>query len=66
VAPGPIEKQILLRVRFAELDRTKALQYGVNFISKGALNTIGAISTSGIAETSHCASTLAKTRCESG
>src|SRR5678816_4495892 len=39
VTPGPIEKQILLRVRFAELDRTKALQYGVNILSKGALNT---------------------------
>jgi pilus assembly protein CpaC len=34
VTPGPIEKQILLRVRFAELDRTKALQYGVNILSK--------------------------------
>ena len=45
VAPGPIEKQILLRVRFAELDRTKALQYGVNILSNGALNTIGGVST---------------------
>ncbi|HSP70563.1 MAG TPA: pilus assembly protein N-terminal domain-containing protein [Bryobacteraceae bacterium] len=45
VIPSPIEKQILLRVKFAELDRTKALQYGVNFLSKGALNTVGAIST---------------------
>jgi pilus assembly protein CpaC len=30
VAAGPIEKQILLRVRFAELDRDKESQYGVN------------------------------------
>jgi pilus assembly protein CpaC len=45
VTPGPIEKQILLRVRFAELDRTKALQYGVNILSKGALNTIGGTTT---------------------
>lgn len=45
VIPNPIEKQILLRVKFAELDRTKALQYGVNFLSRGALNTVGAIST---------------------
>src|SRR6185369_2642446 len=27
VAPGPIEKQILLRVKFAELDRSKAQQF---------------------------------------
>jgi len=45
VAPGAIEKQILLRVKFAELDRTKALQYGVNLLSRGALGTVGAIST---------------------
>ena len=30
----PIEKQVLLRVRFAELDRTKAEQYGVNWFSR--------------------------------
>jgi len=45
VASGPVEKQILLRVKFAELDRTQALQYGVNFVSNGAFNTLGAIST---------------------
>src|SRR6185369_16202843 len=45
VIPNPIEKQILLRVKFAELDRTKALQYGVNILSKGALNTIGGTTT---------------------
>jgi pilus assembly protein CpaC len=45
VTASPIEKQILLRVKFAELDRTKALQYGVNLLSKGALNTVGAVST---------------------
>jgi len=45
IAPGPIEKQILLRVKFAELDRSQALQYGVNFLSRGALNTVGGIST---------------------
>ena len=42
---GPIEKQILLRVKFAELDRSVAQQFGVNFVSTGALNTIGSIST---------------------
>ena len=45
VAAGAIEKQILLRVKFAELDRSRAQQFGVNFLSTGALNTIGAIST---------------------
>ena len=30
----PIEKQVLLRVRFAELDRTKAESYGVNWFSQ--------------------------------
>src|SRR5271166_2704250 len=41
VAPGPIEKQILLRVKFAELDRTAAASFGVNLLSTGATNTIG-------------------------
>jgi pilus assembly protein CpaC len=45
VPPGPVEKQILLRVKFAELDRTVAQQFGVNFLSTGALKTIGTIST---------------------
>lgn len=31
IAPGPVEKQILLRVRFAELDRQKEVQWGVNW-----------------------------------
>ncbi len=42
---GPIEKQILLRVKFAELDLTKAQQFGVNILSLGALNTVGGLST---------------------
>jgi pilus assembly protein CpaC len=46
IAPGPVEKQILLRVKFAELDRIKATQFGVNLLSTGALNTIGGTSTS--------------------
>lgn len=32
VAGGSVEKQILLRVRFAELDRLKEQQYGVNLL----------------------------------
>jgi pilus assembly protein CpaC len=45
VAPGAPERQILLRVRFAELDRTAAAEFGVNFLSTGAGKTPGAIST---------------------
>lgn len=39
------EQQILLQVRFAEVDRTKLQQFGINIFSTGATNTIGAIST---------------------
>jgi pilus assembly protein CpaC len=45
VAAGPIEKQILLRVKFAELDRSKAESYGINILSTGALNTVGGVGT---------------------
>src|SRR5258705_6745314 len=30
----PVEKQVLLRVKFAELDRTRAEEYGVNWFSQ--------------------------------
>src|SRR5438067_8144787 len=40
VAPGPIEKQIVLHVKFAELDRNKAEQLGINLLSTGATNTV--------------------------
>lgn len=39
------EQQILLEVKFAEVDRTKIQQLGLNFFSTGATNTIGTIST---------------------
>ncbi len=42
---APVEKQILLRIKFAELDRSAASQFAVNLISSGATNTIGSIST---------------------
>ena len=45
VAPPPPENQVLLRVRFAELNRTAAREFGVNLLSTGALNTPGGIST---------------------
>jgi len=45
VNPGPVEKQILMRVKFAELDRSWSQQFGINLISTGALNTPGTVST---------------------
>ncbi len=39
------EQQILLEVKFAEVDRTKIQQLGVNFFSTGAANTIGTVTT---------------------
>jgi pilus assembly protein CpaC len=45
IAPSGPERQILLRVRFAELDRTAAAEFGVNLLSTGAAKTPGAIST---------------------
>ncbi|HWZ33981.1 MAG TPA: pilus assembly protein N-terminal domain-containing protein [Bryobacteraceae bacterium] len=43
---APMDKQILLRVKFAELDRTKESQFGVNILSTGAGNTLGRTTTS--------------------
>src|SRR5215475_5145518 len=39
------DRQVMLEVRFAEVDRAKLQQAGINIISTGATNTIGAIST---------------------
>src|SRR5580698_8843949 len=44
-AEGPAEKQILLRIKFAELDRSAANSFAVNLVSTGATNTIGSTST---------------------
>jgi pilus assembly protein CpaC len=41
LALPPAEKQILLRVRFAELDRSKELQFGVNLLAGPGGNPIG-------------------------
>jgi pilus assembly protein CpaC len=38
---APIEKQILLRVKFAELDRQKDMQYGINMIGAPGNNLAG-------------------------
>jgi pilus assembly protein CpaC len=45
VAEPPVERQILLRIKFAELDRSASNQFAVNLVSTGATNTIGSVST---------------------
>ncbi len=45
VGDPPPRRQILLKVRFVEVDRAKLNQFGVNLISTGAGNTPGVIST---------------------
>ena len=39
------EKQVMLKVRFIEVDRTKLQQFGINILSTGAANTIGTTTT---------------------
>ncbi|WP_263365932.1 type II and III secretion system protein family protein [Edaphobacter bradus] len=41
----PHARQIMLKVRFAEVDRTKLQNFGINIFSTGAANTIGTITT---------------------
>ncbi len=43
--PAPVDKQILLRVKFAELNRNQLQQFGFNLISTGAANTPGTVTT---------------------
>ncbi len=45
IAPPPPEHQVLLRVRFAELNRTAVREFGINLMSTGALNTPGQTAT---------------------
>lgn len=45
LAEPPHEKQILLEVKFAEVDRSKVDQLGINVLSTGLLNTPGSLST---------------------
>ena len=45
VVPPGADKQIILRVKFAELNRNVATSFGVNLLSTGALNTPGRITT---------------------
>jgi pilus assembly protein CpaC len=43
-APKP-ETQILLKVKFASVDRSRSTQLGINLFSTGATNTIGSVTT---------------------
>jgi pilus assembly protein CpaC len=45
IPSDPVQKQVLLRVKFAQLDRVASQQYGINFYSTGAGNTIGSVNT---------------------
>jgi pilus assembly protein CpaC len=45
IAPPPRQKQVMLKVRFAEADRSKLSEFGFNIFSTGATNTIGTIGT---------------------
>ncbi|HJT87008.1 MAG TPA: pilus assembly protein N-terminal domain-containing protein, partial [Bryobacteraceae bacterium] len=45
IAPAPQENQVLLRVRFVELNRTALSEFGVNLLSTGALNTPARVTT---------------------
>jgi pilus assembly protein CpaC len=48
VTVPPVEAQILLKVRFADVDRNASLDLGVNIFSTGATNTVGEITTGAI------------------
>ncbi|MGA2578896.1 MAG: pilus assembly protein N-terminal domain-containing protein [Bryobacteraceae bacterium] len=52
VSVPPPAPQILLRVKFASVDRSLTATLGLNIISTGAANTIGSISTQQYASTS--------------
>jgi pilus assembly protein CpaC len=43
--PLGMEKQVILHVKFAELNRTVVSQFGINLLSTGALNTLAQITT---------------------
>jgi pilus assembly protein CpaC len=45
IPPAAPERQVLLRVRFAELNRSVTTEFGLNLISTGAAGMPGAIST---------------------
>lgn len=49
---APVEQQVLLHVKFADLERSAAAQYAFNLLSTGATNTIGLTGTGQFPSTS--------------
>jgi pilus assembly protein CpaC len=45
LAPPPRQKQVMLKVRFAQVDRSRLTAFGINLLSTGATNTLGTVST---------------------
>ncbi len=45
IPPAPAERQIMLRVKFAEVDRQAQNEFGAAILSTGGLNTLGQINT---------------------
>ena len=45
IASPQRQKQVLVKVRFAQVDRSKLTAFGINLFSTGATNTFGAFST---------------------
>jgi pilus assembly protein CpaC len=45
VAPPQRQKQVMVKVRFAQVDRSKLTDFGINLFSTGATNTTGTFST---------------------
>jgi pilus assembly protein CpaC len=45
LAPPPPQKQVMVKVRFAQVDRSKLTNFGINVFSTGAADTLGAVST---------------------
>jgi pilus assembly protein CpaC len=52
------EKQVMMKVRFIEVDRTKLQQFGINILSTGASGTIGSTTTGQFAPPTLQGSTL--------
>ncbi len=52
------EKQVMMKVRFIEVDRTKLQQFGINILSTGASGTIGTTTTGQFAPPTLQGSTL--------
>jgi pilus assembly protein CpaC len=48
LAPEKVARQVLLHVKIAQVDRSRAFAYGINFQSGGALNFLGSLTTAGL------------------